>query len=255
MYHQVGDFTPMASHRSTYCDRRRFSAQMALLRYLGYRVITLDRALAELAGGGVIGRTVVLTFDDGYENFYQHAWPQLARHRFPAMVYLLSALIGEPARWFAADGRETPMLMDRARVRELRALGVQFGSHGVTHQKLAEVDATTLQHEVTASKRELEALLGESVDHFCYPYGSHNEAAVSAVEAAGYRSAVTCQRAAATSTFHPLVLPRKAISYGDSLIGFWWKLAFKNRPRQPPLRLRLDSAAAHENRSLSAERL
>ena len=130
--------------------------------------------------------------------------------------------------------------MDRQRILQLRDLGVDFGSHGVSHCKLAEADADTVRHEVTASKRQLEALLGEEVRHFCYPYGSHDLTALNAVQQAGYRSAVTCQRAAATPAFDPLLLPRKAISYGDTLAGFVWKLWLKDRPKQPPLRWRAE---------------
>jgi peptidoglycan/xylan/chitin deacetylase (PgdA/CDA1 family) len=181
---------------------------------------------------------VVLTFDDGYENFYQYAWPVLERYGFPSMVYLLSGMLGQPSEWFAEDGRETPPLMSPERILQLRKLGVDFGSHGVSHARLAEVDAQTVQREVTESKAQLEQLLGEAVRHFCYPFGSHDRAAVDAVQAAGYASAVTCLRAAATPAFDPLLLPRKAISYGDSLAGYLWKLAMKNRPKQAPLRWR-----------------
>lgn len=239
MYHQVGDFAPMRAHRSTYCHYKRFQHQMALLQRLRYRVLSLDQALACLNGERPIPpRAVVLTFDDGYENFYEYAWPVLQEYGFPAMVYLLSGLLGQPSSWFEADGRATPPLMSRERVLQLRDLGVDFGSHGVSHVKLAEVDAGKVEVEVRESKQALEALLGEEVRHFCYPYGSHDMTALQAVERAGYATAVTCQRAAATPSFDPLLLPRKAISFGDNLAGFFWKLAMKDAPKCDPLRWR-----------------
>jgi peptidoglycan/xylan/chitin deacetylase (PgdA/CDA1 family) len=183
-------------------------------------------------------RAVVLTFDDGYENFYEYAWPVLERYGFPSMVYLLSGLLGRPSSWFAQDGRETPCLMGRDRILQLRDLGVGFGSHGVSHVKLAEVDRETVRREVGDSRTQLQELLGEEVRHFCYPYGSHDLSAYAAVKEAGYRSAVTCQRAAATPRFDPLLLPRKAISYGDSLAGYVWKLKMKDAPKGEPLRWR-----------------
>jgi len=239
MYHQVGDFVPMRAHRSTYCHYRRFQRQMGFLRRFRFNVLRLDEALACLSGKRPIPpRAVVLTFDDGYENFYEYAWPVLDRCGFPAMVYLLSGFLGRPSDWFARDGRETPALMNRDRILQLRELGVDFGSHGVSHVRLAEVDAQTVQREVTESKAQLEELLGGEVRHFCYPYGSHDRTAVDAVRAAGYTSAVTCLRAAATPAFDPLLLPRKAISYGDNLAGYFWKLAMKDRPKQAPLQWR-----------------
>jgi len=239
MYHQVGQFAAMRGHRSTYCDHRRFAAQMGLLKRLRYNVLSMDQVLACLAREQPIPpRAVALTFDDGYENFYEYAFPVLHRYEFPAMVYLITDLIGQPSAWFAQEGRDTPLLMGVERIRQLRSAGIDFGSHGATHRKLAEVDADSLHDEVFRSKQQLEALLDEAVDHFCYPYGSHNLAAAEAVAAAGYASAVTCQRAAATPRFDPLLLPRKAISFGDNLAGYLWKLQFKDQPKRPPLRWR-----------------
>ena len=122
MYHQVGEFASMPTHRSTYCHVRRFRAQMAWLHRLRFHVLRMDEVLAALRGERPIPpRAVALTFDDGYESFYQHAYPILQQHGFPAMVYLISEHIGQPAQWFATDGRETPPLMSGERIRQLRA--------------------------------------------------------------------------------------------------------------------------------------
>ncbi|HKJ77685.1 MAG TPA: polysaccharide deacetylase family protein [Gammaproteobacteria bacterium] len=233
MYHQVGDFPPMRAHRSTYCHYKRFAAQMAYLHRFRHSVISLDQAVAGLKGEGPIpSRAVVLTFDDGYENFYEYAFPVLRRYGFPAMVYLISGMLGRDSEWFAADRRATPPLMSAERVRQLRAEGVDFGAHGVSHVKLAEVDRARMADEVTRSKTDLEAVLDEPVRHFCYPYGSHDSEVVEAARSAGYTSAVTCVRAAARPGDDLLALPRKAISYGDNLAGYFWKLHMKNAPKK-----------------------
>ncbi|MFM1891367.1 MAG: hypothetical protein RLZ44_444 [Pseudomonadota bacterium] len=234
MYHQVGDFEPMAGHRSTYCHYRRFAAQMAYLARGRYNVLRLSDAVACLSGERALPpRAVVLTFDDGYENFYEYAYPELDRHGFPAMVYLISDLLGQPASWFAADGRATPPLMDAARIRQLSQAGIDFGSHGASHLKLAEQDDATVRAELTRSRERLQDVLGGPVDHFCYPYGSYDLRVLEAVAEAGYRSAVTCVRALAHPGDDPLALPRKAISFGDNLAGVIWKLHLKNAPKGP----------------------
>lgn len=236
MYHQIGAFAPMRTHRSTYCDHRRFARQMAYLDRFGYTVLSMDAVLECLAGRRPIPpRAVALTFDDGYENFYEYAFPILARHGFPAMVYLIAGLLGQPSHWFAASGRDTPPLMSAARIRELHRQGIDFGSHTVNHLKLAEQDEATIRREVGEARTRLEDVLDSAVTHFCYPYGSHDLRAVEAVEAAGYRSATTCVRAPARLGDDRLLLPRKAISFGDNLLGYWWRLHVKNRPKQPPL--------------------
>ncbi len=233
MYHQVGDFPPMRRHRANYCQHRRFAAQMGFLKRFRYAVLSLDEALACLSGAKATpDRAVVLTFDDGYEGFLRYALPVLQRHGFPAIVYLISGYLGRFADWFAKDpGRPIPRLMNAAQVRQLSAAGVTVGSHTATHVKLGEVGPAVRRAELADSKAALEDLLGGPVRHLCYPFGSFDPRAVAAALEAGYRSAVTCLKGPAEPLDHPLVLPRKGISYGDNLVGYAWKLAVKNRPK------------------------
>jgi peptidoglycan/xylan/chitin deacetylase (PgdA/CDA1 family) len=106
-----------------------------------------------------------------------------------------------------------------------------IGSHTVHHSKLAELSSEHQAKELTDSKAALEDLLGEEVRHLCYPYGSFDSNAVRAAAESGYVSATTCLRGPAEPGDHPLVLPRKAISFGDNLIGYLWKLLVKNTPK------------------------
>jgi peptidoglycan/xylan/chitin deacetylase (PgdA/CDA1 family) len=233
MYHQVGEFAPMRAHRANYCDHRRFGRQMVFLHRAGFTVLDLDTALACLRGERPTPRrAVVLTFDDAYRNFADYALPLLARHGFPATVYAISGWTGRRAEWFAKDpGRPIPELMDGAALRDIRAAGMTVGSHTAHHVKLAEVAPETRRAELADSKAALEDLLGEEVRHLCYPFGSFDLDTVRAALETGYRSATSCLRGTATAGDHPLVLPRKAISFGDNLLGYAWKLAAKHAPK------------------------
>lgn len=232
MYHQVGHFEEMREHRASYCDVDRFRAQMRYLRMINANVISMSDAVEMLQGRKPLApRAVVLNFDDGCENFYEHALPILEEYKYPAIVYAVAGLSGKTAAWLAADGHPTPPLMTDARLRQIADRGIEVGSHAYSHTRLEGVDAAALEYEVSGSKQHLEDVLGRPVTHFCYPYGSHDQAAMVATEAAGYRSAVTCQRGAATRAFDVLALPRKAISYGDNVLGFAWKLHMKDKPK------------------------
>lgn len=230
MYHQVGEFANPASHRATYCDIGRFRRQMAWLYFCGYNVISLDVALAGLQGRSSLpARSVVLTFDDGYRNFLDYAWPVLQRFNFSATIFLVSEMIGKQASWLAEDGHLSPPLLTREEILRLRGQGVTFGAHTCTHQRLSKIDRPRMIAEVQSSKEQLQEFLGEEIRYFCYPYGDLDNVVVNTVRNAGYHAALTCRRGDARMNDDPLLLPRKAISYGDTLPGFIWKLHRKKR--------------------------
>jgi len=246
MYHQVGKFAPMRAHRANYCDHRRFAAQMLLLHRLRFQVLDMDLALACLQGERPTPpRAVVLTFDDAYAGFLDYALPVLRRYGFPATLYAISGWLGRRAEWMDKEpGRPVPDLMSAAQLRGLRDAGIAVGSHTANHPRLAELTAASQRAELASSKAALEDLLGAQVRHLCYPFGSFNLDTVTGACEAGYVSATTCLRGAATRLDHPLALPRKAISFGDNLIGYLWKLGFKHAPKPQLVEWRQRMAAA-----------
>lgn len=238
MYHRVGHFPQrMPSHRAQICHLPRFKAQMAMLRYCGYSVVSLDDAAAALRGGKALPpKPVVLTFDDAYVDFLEQAAPVLQAHGYPATVYAVAGLLGKTSEWVTPEGLVPAPLMSAAQLREIHAMGFTVGSHTVSHPRLAQMDTPRIAEELTASKRMLEDVLGAPVKHFCYPYGSHDLRAVEAAAEAGYVTGTTCQRAVATSADDLLTLPRKAVSQGNTAFGVLWKLLTKNTSKQAALR-------------------
>jgi peptidoglycan/xylan/chitin deacetylase (PgdA/CDA1 family) len=238
MYHRVGDFPGrVKAHGALYCHLPRFRAQMKLFKLLGYRVISLDEAAAGLRGEAPLPpRPLVLTFDDAYVDFLENAAPVLKAHGYPATVYAVSGLVGKTSSWVAPEGLEPASLMNAAQLRAVQDLGFTIGSHTVTHPHLAQADDARICAEARDSKAALEDILGTRVDHFCYPYGSHDIRAVEAAAAAGYVTGTTCVRAAATPEDDLLTLPRKAVSRGDDMFGVAWKLLTKNLPKHAQIR-------------------
>jgi len=234
MYHQIGVFERPRNHRATFCHIKRFRAQMAYLKLFRYKVLSLEEALNALYSDSRLNgpsHAVVLTFDDGYQNFADYALPVLKQYGYPATVFLVSGLLGKRARWLADDGRYAPRLLDIDTVLALKDYNVTFGSHTVTHPRLSKLDPSALEQEIKGSKSYLESLLGQEIPYFCYPSGIYDEAVVAKVREAGYKAALTCDRGAATRFDDPLLLPRKAISFGDSLIGYFWKLHMKHKKK------------------------
>jgi peptidoglycan/xylan/chitin deacetylase (PgdA/CDA1 family) len=237
MYHRVGHFPGrVKAHGALYCHLPRFRAQMTLFRVLGYTVVSLDDAVAGLRGDKALPpRPLVLTFDDAYVDFLENAAPVLQAHGYPATVYAVSSLIGSTSLWDAGVGPEPAPLMTAAQLREVHDMGFTIGSHSKSHLRLAQQDEACIAREMSDSKSALEDLLGQRVDHFCYPYGSHDLRSMEAAAVAGYLSGTTCERAAATPSNDLLALPRKAVSRGDDVFGVAWKLLTKNAPKRPLL--------------------
>lgn len=230
MYHQVGPFPAPRTHRATFCHINRFKAQMAWLHHGRYTVLDLQTAVAAMAAGKPLpSRAVALTFDDGYQNFADYAFPVLQRYGLTATVFLVADCIGGETQWLRDEGRTAYPLMGGVTIVRLAGRGIRFGSHTLSHPFLTHLHAEDQIREISASRHTLKDLLQRPVDLFSYPDGDHDAAVTERVRQAGYVAAVTCRRGRAEATNDRFRLPRKAISYGDSLAGFWWKLHVKNR--------------------------
>ena len=147
-----------------------FSDQMRWLRNAGYRTVDLAEAWAGLASGRDLSKTIVITFDDGYRDFYTEARDVIRQCGFTATIFLATDRIGQ-----------TPACIEGANyltwneVRELHAEGIQFGSHTVTHPDLRSLDPSLLDYELGHSKEIIEQNIGASVDAFSYPFSFPEE--------------------------------------------------------------------------------
>jgi peptidoglycan/xylan/chitin deacetylase (PgdA/CDA1 family) len=169
MYHSVSNTGDDQKHPyyQTVTAPDVFARQMQLLHENGYRVLDLGEALVQMqASRDTSTRAAVITFDDGFRDFYRNAFPILDRFGFSATMFLPTAFVGgKSARDF--KGREC---LTWEEVRALRRAGVQFGSHTVTHPQLQSVEVDNIRHELRASKQAIEDELGETVKSFAYPY-------------------------------------------------------------------------------------
>jgi len=149
----------------TNINRELFAAHMKFLHESGYTTANLNEALEVLMTGRNSEKRVVITFDDGLRDFYTHAFPILAEHNFKATMFIVSGLTGNET--MRSDGKE---YMTWQEVREIRARGIQIGSHTVTHPELYKLSPREVEYEVRQSKETIEDELGEAIRSFSYPY-------------------------------------------------------------------------------------
>ncbi|MEU6541910.1 polysaccharide deacetylase family protein [Streptomyces sp. NPDC046859] len=184
MYHSVST-CPDDPHNVTVTPAR-LERQLAWLAGRGLRGVSVRELLAARDRGAERG-LVGLTFDDGYTDFVTEALPVLRRHGFSATVFVLPGLLGGTNVWEPTGPRKP--LLDEDGVRTAAAAGMEVASHGLTHLDLTRAPDEVLHREVAESRLRLEAVVGDDVAGFCYPYGYHDERAVDAVRRAGYRYA------------------------------------------------------------------
>ena len=125
-------------------------------------------------------KPVVLTFDDGYEDFYTVAFPLLKKYNFKATIYIIYNLIDHRG-YLTTD-----------QIKELIASGlVEVGSHTLNHPNLKTVSNEVLRYEIEQSKAKLERKFDLTIKTFAYPYGAFSPTALAEVQAAGYTAAVS----------------------------------------------------------------
>lgn len=184
LWHNVGE--PVDPPR--WVTDANFGAQLDWILLEGYTPITareLDRIEQGEAPRPV--RPIVLTFDDGYENFYTHTFPALDSRGMRATLFLISSRVGEDSAHRFQDERSSYVIWPE--VKQMQAAGVDVESHSVTHRNMKELNDQEARAELVDSRRDLEAHLGEPVTVFAYPGGGNAPHTHDLVAAAGYRSA------------------------------------------------------------------
>jgi peptidoglycan/xylan/chitin deacetylase (PgdA/CDA1 family) len=168
MYHSISDEPEpgVSPYYRTTTSPVVFRRQIEYLAEQGYRTMDLDAVVALIREKTPLpDKTIAITFDDGFRNFYLHALPVLQQYGFTASVFLPTSFIHDQRRSFKAKE-----CLTWREVRELRRHDIRFGSHTVTHPELVELSWKEIDYELSASKQELEQRLGEPVTTFAYPY-------------------------------------------------------------------------------------
>jgi peptidoglycan/xylan/chitin deacetylase (PgdA/CDA1 family) len=228
-YHGVSDSWPQPSA----VPARRLEEQLRYLLERGYRGVTFSEAVLSPPRG----RTVAVTFDDGYRSIAEQAAPILARLGLPGTLFVPTQVVGRDAAmtWkgmehYIGGPHEAEMLgMSWAQIASLADAGWEIGSHTRSHRDLTTLDDTSLEDELAGSRADCEQRLGRRCLSVAYPYGAVDPRVVRAAERAGYLTG-----AALPIRIHRhrrLMWPRVGIYANDT--------AFRFRAKASPLRRRL----------------
>lgn len=198
MYHHIGPLPADAdeTRHGLTTSEDSFALQLKYLKENDYQVMTLAKMYELVALKKLPEKTVVLTFDDGYDDNYKYALPLLKKHNFHGTFNILTGSIGKPE------------YMTKDQLKELAAAGNELGGHSISHPDLSKLAAAKLKKEVSESKKTLERISNQPVISFCYPAGKFSEEVVEIIKSTGYKLAVTTNPSGQFSTDKPFELPR-----------------------------------------------
>lgn len=196
-----------------------FQNQIKTLVEAGYNFITPSE-LAEMIDGRaeIPPRPIVLSFDDGYQDFYQNVFPVLKKYNIKSVNYVIAGFI------------DKPNFMYSWQVREIATSGaVEIGSHTVNHIALRGEKRAKAEFEIFKSKEILEKLIGQPVISFAYPSGSFDLQAEELVKKAGYKTAVSTVPGIMATDQNKFFLYRirPGERMGNSLLEYLSQNAFK----------------------------
>lgn len=209
MYHKVNP-DPSTGGLGLRVPPDKFEWQMKYLRKNGYETVSLEDVMDHFEKGKHLpDKPIVITFDDGYKDNHQFAYPIMKKYGYTGTIFVVSKAIGN-TNFFDVEKKLQPenKIMDWHEIRELAEAGFTIGAHTVDHPHLAEVPPEVARHQIEESKRALEHGLKKPVEFFAYPYGSYNDTVADLVKQAGYRAAVTTELGLAKADSNPFKLRR-----------------------------------------------
>lgn len=185
-----------------------FAEQMGYLSTHGYTPITLDTLAAIYANQAQAPtKPVIITFDDGYSDFYSNAYPILKKYNFHSVSFIPTGLVG------------TGGYMSWDNIKELQKSGlVSFEAHTISHAYLPKLSYQQMVKELQDSKHTLQNQIGTVVNFVAYPYGASNGTVIKATQSLGYVGGIGTWFGKTTGT--TMNMPRVRVNGSFSLSLF-----------------------------------
>jgi peptidoglycan/xylan/chitin deacetylase (PgdA/CDA1 family) len=218
MYHYLSEPPPGADiiRQDLSVSPEQFDRHLAYLREAGYQTISMHQLSYTLSQGKELPpKSVIITFDDGYRDHYENAFPILLKYGYTGTFFVFTQVIDE----YNVDFLTWEMIA------EMHQAGMEFGSHSYRHSDLTDRDVDFLVYEIVGSKEAIEARIGEPVRFFCYPSGRYDNLTMQVLESADFWGAVTTQWGGEQSYSDRFEMPRIRIRGNDSAAALAEKLA------------------------------
>jgi peptidoglycan/xylan/chitin deacetylase (PgdA/CDA1 family) len=210
MYHRVDASVPTdAVGRDLTVEPGAFAAQLAYLRAHAIATITAEELARDIARGKRPERSVVLTFDDGYDDAATTALPILRKYGARGTFYVSSGFVG------------TPRHLSWKQLRELRAAGMEVACHGTFHLDLSTLDRAGQLREAAGCMRRFAHYLGGAAPvTYAYPAGKYDTVTLAIMRSLGIVAAFTEAPGVVEDLARPYELPRRRVRHDDTIASF-----------------------------------
>jgi peptidoglycan/xylan/chitin deacetylase (PgdA/CDA1 family) len=206
----------------------------------GYQSLSLLDAVDIIrCGQSFPERSIVITFDDGYQSVYENAFPFLQRYGMVATVFLTVGIKKDTKLGDHLPSLENRAMLSWDEIREMHRYGIDFGAHTLTHPDLTRLADFQLQSEIYDSKIIIEDALGTRIFSFAYPFGRYNRRARAMVQ---QHFTCACSARLGLVNVHSDIFTLKRVDAyylrTDRLFGilltrfFPWYLNVRNLPRR-----------------------
>ncbi len=187
---------------------KQFHEEIEWLHRQNYHSLSLEEFYQALANKTPVpDKPILFTFDDGYLDNYDEAWPTLRQNGFKATFFVVTNSVG-------------PGMMNWNQLNELTNQGNSIGSHTVHHLDLAKLSNKQQENELKISKQELENDLGIREQALCFPSGRYNTITLNLMQRLGYRLGFTTNPGKVHLGDDLSTLKRVRISGGIPLASF-----------------------------------
>lgn len=188
----------------------KFEEQMLYLSKNGYHTLTLQQFIDYMDGTTISlpKKPVLLTFDDGYADNYEHALPLLKQLNFHATLFV------------SPGTTEDGYFLNWDQIKEMHEAGWDIQPHGMTHPHLPKLSAKSQAFEISEAKRQIDEQLKINTTVFCYPFGEKNETTLKLLQEHGFRYAFTIDQGLTTRDQNRLLLKRLFVN-GEESIEPW----------------------------------
>jgi peptidoglycan/xylan/chitin deacetylase (PgdA/CDA1 family) len=241
MYHHVSPQPGLVT-----VSPETFEEHMAYLARKKYHALAADEFLEFLQGKRALdGRSVLITFDDGYLDNYVYAWPILKRYGLKATIFAITGLVGEGAartylgaakvlpatpdhrscKAAITEGRADEVMLRWSEIETMEASGaVEIHSHTHTHQRWDQLHADKSQRlvaveaDLAASRDALKRRLGKDSRHLCWPWGYFEEEYQAIAEKAGFAAQYATAKGINIAGSNPRQIARMVVK--DKPVGW-----------------------------------